>query len=80
MKSEAPITTRGYDLRDHGFGRIVRLTLRGKLLPFGQLSGGPSLFILARLIAWRMFGRCAIAVADRLPARWANALRRRTPR
>ncbi len=80
MKPNAPITTRGGDLRDHGFGRVARQVLRGKFVPFGHYGGGPNLFIAARLLAWRVFGRAAIALAERAPARWINALRRRRSR
>lgn len=80
MKRIAPITTPGHDLQDHGFGRIARQVLRGKFVPFGHYGGGPSLFVALRLLWWRMLGRCAIAWADRLPARWISALRRHTRR
>ena len=63
MKNDAPITTRSFDLRDHGIGRTLRQDLRFRFLPFGSYGGGPSIFILARLLLLHHVGMPALRVA-----------------
>ena len=80
MKKMAPITTRHFDLRDHGIGRTLGQDLRFRYLPFGSYGGGPSIFILARLVVLHTLGGVALRVAYALEAsgllKWLMRLRR----
>jgi hypothetical protein len=51
------VTGRNYDLGEGEIGRIISMTLRNKIIPLGNLGGGPRLKGLLVLLLSHSLGR-----------------------
>ncbi|MCW5201465.1 hypothetical protein VU12_00810 [Desulfobulbus sp. US4] len=51
------VTGKNYDLGEGEIGRILAMTLRNKIMPMGDLSGGPGLKGLLILLLSHSLGR-----------------------
>lgn len=51
------VTGRNYDLGEGEIGRIISMTLRNKIIPIGNLGGGPRLKGLLVLLLSHSLGR-----------------------
>ena len=81
--NKTEIFTRSFDIEGNQISRVCRLSLLAKILPVGNLRGGPGIRCLLTLLVVHLFGETIFSLAIRQEARlhriylYINRLRRR---